>query len=97
MANGMYYICIALYSPFLSAFFSSRGMSAGQIGILAAVAPVASLLIQPIWARISDRSGKRRIVIQILEQPLWQRIGDLLPRHDMDADFCLRQGFIIDR
>ena len=66
MANGMYYICIALYSPFLSAFFSSRGMSAGQIGILAAVAPVASLLIQPIWARISDRSGKRRIVIQIL-------------------------------
>ena len=65
-ANGLYYISMALYSPFISAFFTSRGMTPGQIGILMSVSPLCALLIQPFWARLSDRTGKRRLVIQIL-------------------------------
>ena len=65
-ANGLYYISMALYSPFISAFFTSRGMTPGQIGILMSVSPLCAMLIQPFWARLSDRTGKRRLVIQIL-------------------------------
>lgn len=64
--NGMYYVTTALFTPYISAYYASRGMKEGQIGILSALIPVTSLLIQPLWAYISDRTGERKRILQFL-------------------------------
>ncbi len=56
----------SLFSPYISSYYTSRGMSESQIGALSAVIPLCYLLIQPFWARISDRTGKRRRVLLFL-------------------------------
>ncbi len=64
--NGMYWVTSAVFLPFIGAYYTSIGMRESQVGILAAVIPLASLLIQPVWAYISDRTGKRRTVLVFL-------------------------------
>lgn len=64
--NGMYYVTTSLFSPYISSYYTSRGMSESQIGALSAIIPLCYLLIQPFWARISDRTGKRRRVLLFL-------------------------------
>lgn len=64
--NGMYYVTMSLFSPYISSYYASRGMSESQIGVLSAIIPLSSLLIQPLWARISDRTGERRKVLLLL-------------------------------
>jgi MFS family permease len=66
MINAFIYIASSLYNPFQSAYFSSHGMDSVQIGILMTVSPIASILIQPLWAMASDRSGKRKTVLSLV-------------------------------
>lgn len=54
------------YTPFLSSYFSSIGLSAAQTGILLTVSPLAMIFVQPLWARLSDRTGKRKLVLCLL-------------------------------
>ncbi|MDF2905021.1 MAG: ProP12, partial [Herbinix sp.] len=42
------------------------GISAVEIGILLTIGPISSILIQPIWAVISDRTGKRKAVLSLV-------------------------------
>lgn len=65
-ANGMYYVTTALFTPYIGAYYASCGMGEGQIGILSALIPVSSLLIQPLWAYISDKTGERKRILQTL-------------------------------
>lgn len=58
--NTFLYISTALYSPFLSTYYTQNGITSSQIGILMAIGPVASVFIQPLWARASDASGKAK-------------------------------------
>lgn len=64
--NGMYYVVTALFSPYISAYYQYSGLDKRQIGILSAVFPLTSLLIQPLWAYLSDRTGKRKQILQLL-------------------------------
>lgn len=48
-ANVLYWVCAGVYSPFLSAHYTSLGLSAAQTGILLAATPVCALAIQPLW------------------------------------------------
>jgi MFS family permease len=52
--------------PFLNAYYAMNGVTDMQIGILAALGPVSGLCFQPLWARLSDQTGKRRLVLQLL-------------------------------
>jgi GT2 family glycosyltransferase len=60
LINSFLYISVALYSPFLSAYYRQNGITSSQIGILMTVAPLASVIIQPFWAKRSDESGKAK-------------------------------------
>ena len=60
VVNGMYWVTAAAFLPFIGAYYTSIGMTDGQVGILAAVFPMAALVIQPFWAYLSDRTGKRK-------------------------------------
>ncbi len=66
LINAFIYIASSFYGPFQSAYFSSHGMSSVQIGVLMTVSPIASILIQPLWAMVSDRSGKRKAVLSLV-------------------------------
>lgn len=63
LANALVYICPAIYTTFLSAYFTRLGLSAGRIGLLFSLSPLMYLLASPRWARLADRSGKRRLVL----------------------------------
>ena len=47
VVNGMYWVTAAAFLPFIGAYYTSIGMSEGQVGVLAAVFPLAALAIQP--------------------------------------------------
>ncbi len=66
LMNGMYWITASLYLPFISMYFAEKGMNTMEIGILSAIMPMAALVIQPFWSRLSDRPGNRRKVLLIL-------------------------------
>ncbi len=61
--NTVLWSVMALYSPFMGAFYTKQGISNTQIGMLSAIGPLAALFIQPFWGIISDKIGKRRNVL----------------------------------
>ena len=66
VANIAYWMLAGAYTPFLSSYFTAIGLIASQIGILLTVQPFAIIFIQPFWARLSDRTGKRKLVLGFL-------------------------------
>lgn len=66
LISAFIYISFSLYAPFLSSYYSKAGISAVEIGILLTLGPVSSILIQPIWAIISDRTGRRKMILSIV-------------------------------
>lgn len=65
-ANIAYWMLAGAYTPFLSAYFTAIGLSATQTGVLLTIQPLAVIFIQPLWARLSDRTGKRKFVLGFL-------------------------------
>lgn len=66
MINTFIYIAFSFYTPFLSSFYSLIGINAVQIGILLAIGPVVAIFIQPLWAILSDRTGRRKDVLSLV-------------------------------
>ncbi|MBS6955322.1 MAG: MFS transporter [Enterocloster asparagiformis] len=64
--NTFVWITTALYMPFIGAYYTQQGITPLQIGFLTSIGPVVSILIQPIWAYISDRSGRHRRILIIV-------------------------------
>ena len=64
--NAIIYIASGfLYPLFLSAYYAQKGIDAEKIGILLMIGPCVVLLIQRFWAKISDRTGKRKEVLLV--------------------------------
>uniref|UniRef100_A0A7S1CBF7 Major facilitator superfamily associated domain-containing protein n=1 Tax=Bicosoecida sp. CB-2014 TaxID=1486930 RepID=A0A7S1CBF7_9STRA len=53
----------AAYVPFTSLFFSERGLSAGEIGAIAAARPFVSIVGTPLWSMVADRTGMHRTML----------------------------------
>jgi len=58
-----YLASIGIILPFLPLLFQSRGLTYGQIGILMAIGPLVSMLVQSPWGYLSDRLRTVRKVI----------------------------------
>ena len=54
------------FRPFLNLYYFQTGLSGTQVGLLSSLMPLTSLLAQPIWGTIADRSRERRSVIRLL-------------------------------
>lgn len=53
-----------VFYPFLSMYAYQRlGASLMQVGLLSALPMLASSITQPYWGRLSDRTGKRKLLI----------------------------------
>jgi MFS transporter, PPP family, 3-phenylpropionic acid transporter len=66
----MYYILIymtnSIYATYIYVYYASKGFSLFQIGILGAIGPLFSILIQPIWAVLCDKAKYRTTVLKIV-------------------------------
>jgi len=60
------YFAIACYGPYANLYFKQQGISTATIGFLSSIMPVASILIQPLWARAADKTGKKHLILSII-------------------------------
>lgn len=59
----LYYAALAALMPYLSIYFASRGLSGLEIGILASLVPLMTMLGAPFWTEIADATGRHRTVL----------------------------------
>jgi len=59
-----YWAFVAVYDPFLNVYFSDLGLTALQIGMIASIVPLSSLIWSPFVSAMADRFNKR---IQFLQ------------------------------
>ena len=66
---GAFYFCYFAYvggfTPFLSLYFDSVGMSALQIGLLMAVMQATRMFGPMLWATLADRRGERMRIVRL--------------------------------
>lgn len=63
---AVYYTANAVYQGFISVYFSGKGLDSAQIGRLMSAVPVVSMLTQPAWGALGDRSKSRNRVLRLL-------------------------------
>jgi oligosaccharide:H+ symporter len=66
LINAFVYISFSLYMPFLSSYYSRAGIKAVQIGLLLTIGPVVAIIIQPLWAILSDKTGRKKDVLSLV-------------------------------
>lgn len=66
MINTFIYVAASTYIPFISSYYSINNIDATQIGILLTIGPLVAIFVQPLWAFLSDRSGKRKSVLALV-------------------------------
>lgn len=61
-----YFTTVGIIVPFLPLYFASQGLTNGQIGILLALGPFVSILVQSPWGYLSDRlqTVKKLLLLQ---------------------------------
>lgn len=59
-----FYAGIGTYSPYLTLYYRNLGLSGADIGVLAAVQPLATAFLAPFWGLLTDRLGIHRIVLR---------------------------------
>jgi MFS transporter, PPP family, 3-phenylpropionic acid transporter len=63
---GSYWGAIGMYEPFVFVYFLQLGLTGTQIGWMAAVLPLCTLLINPLVARLADRTGRRTLILALI-------------------------------
>ena len=61
-----YYLTNAVYQGYAPSYFEAAGMAHVQRTVLLAMAPVISILMQPVWGMMGDRSRSRNTVLRLL-------------------------------
>lgn len=66
LINVSFWVACGSCAPFLSAYYKRIGLSFTQIGVLLAIGPIFAIFIQPLWAMLSDRTGRRKLLLILL-------------------------------
>jgi len=56
----------AFFYPFMSIYFISKGMSEDNLGIILAITPITTILVNPLWNYLVKDSKISRIVLQVM-------------------------------
>src|SRR4051794_7069609 len=60
-----YFMATGIYSPYLGLYLRAIRLDGAQIGLVAAITPLAGVLLQPLWGILSDRYGWRQPVLSL--------------------------------
>lgn len=66
MFNFLYFALLALFIPFLPVFLDDQGLSPSQIGFIVGTGGFITIIAQPLWGMISDRTKTIRKVLLFL-------------------------------
>ncbi|HYI00713.1 MFS transporter [Hyalangium sp.] len=62
----LYFGTVGITQPFLPAYLRSLALSTTEVGLLLALAPLASLIAPPLWGHLADRTGRLSHVLTLL-------------------------------
>jgi MFS family permease len=57
-----FYAAAAVLMPFLALYYESLGLSGRQIGFLAGISPLVSLVGAPLWGALADVSRRHKVI-----------------------------------
>ncbi|MDE6241025.1 MAG: MFS transporter [Anaeroplasmataceae bacterium] len=60
------YFAEALFFPYISLYFHSKGLDVAQIGILIAAIPITSILCAPIYTKLCTNPKKTKLALMIM-------------------------------
>lgn len=66
--NAFYFILFlsfGIIGPYRALYFTEKGFSGTQIGVLIGIVPILSILLQPVWSALSDVFHTRRLLLVI--------------------------------
>ena len=61
----LYYAAAATLLPFLTIYYQDLGLTGTQIGLLASMPPLLSLVSAPVWGVVSDTMKQRKLSLLI--------------------------------
>lgn len=64
--NFLYFGMLALFIPFLPVFLTEQGLTPSQIGLIVGTGGFVTIITQPLWGVISDRTKTIRKVMLLL-------------------------------
>ena len=64
--NFLYFGLLAIFIPFLPVYLAEQGLKPGQIGLIVGTGGFVTIITQPLWGMISDKSKTIRKVLLIL-------------------------------
>ncbi|MEC0092263.1 MFS transporter [Paenibacillus macquariensis] len=64
--NFLYFALLAMFVSFLPVYFDSQGLSPSQIGFIIGTGGIITIIAQPLWGMISDRTKTIRKVLMLL-------------------------------
>lgn len=64
--NFLFFALLSMFIPFLPLYFSDQGLNETQIGVIVGTGGFITLIAQPLWGMISDRTRTIRKVLLIL-------------------------------
>lgn len=56
----------ALFYPFMAIYFVSKGISESELGILLAITPIMTILVNPLWNFIVKDAKTSRLILKIM-------------------------------
>ncbi|WP_433615422.1 MFS transporter [Paenibacillus cellulositrophicus] len=64
--NFLFFALLAIFIPFLPVYFDEQGLSPSQIGFIVGTGGFITIMAQPLWGMISDRTKTIRKVLLLL-------------------------------
>ena len=65
-AMAAYYAVTSVYQNYISKYFGAQGLTDIEIGVLMAAPPLISLIAQPVWGTLGDRSRSKTAVFRLM-------------------------------
>jgi PPP family 3-phenylpropionic acid transporter len=63
--NFLIFAAMAFVAPFLVLYYQSLGFSGTQIGILAGLTPLVTMVSAPFWTGLADQTRRHRLIISV--------------------------------
>lgn len=89
------FIIVGIHMPYMAVWLDGRGMSAGQISIIFAAPLFTRVIFTPLLSYIADKSGRRRLILQLLSAGAFLSAVALIETYDFFAILSVHMIFAI--